>query len=73
MECDPDKIEFRRRTRYLDERADSIDQALEMIRRWTEAGEARSVGLLGNAGEVVPELLRRGVRPDMRHRPDLRA
>ena len=65
VECDPDKIEFRRRTRYLDERADTLDQALEMIGAWTAAGEAKSVGLLGNAGELVPELLRRGIKPDL--------
>src|SRR5690625_4847234 len=65
IECDPEKIEFRRRTRYVDERADTLDEALEMIRHWTEAGEAKSVGLLGNAGEIVPELLRRGVKPDL--------
>ena len=65
IECNPDSIEFRLRTRYLDERADTLDQALAMIGGWTEAGEARSVGLLGNAAEILPELVRRGVRPDM--------
>ena len=65
IECDPDRIDFRLRTKYLDEKTDSLDEALEMIGRWTGAGEAKSVGLLGNAGEIVPELLRRGVRPDI--------
>ncbi|MEM7743571.1 MAG: urocanate hydratase [Pseudomonadota bacterium] len=65
VECNPDSIDFRLRTRYLDERADDLDTALEMIDRWTKAGEAKSVGLLGNAAEVFPELLRRGVKPDM--------
>ncbi|MGF1551882.1 MAG: urocanate hydratase [Paracoccaceae bacterium] len=65
VECDPDRIDFRRRTGYLDERADSLDDALAMIARWSEAGEARSVGLLGNAAEIFPELRRRGVRPDI--------
>ncbi|MEO1200081.1 MAG: urocanate hydratase [Pseudomonadota bacterium] len=65
VECDPDRVDFRLRTRYLDERADDLDTALEMITRWTKAGEAKSVGLLGNAAEIFPELLRRGVRPDM--------
>lgn len=65
VECDPDRIDFRLRTRYVDERADTIDEALEMIERWTKAGEAKSVGLLGNAAEVFPELMRRGVRPDI--------
>ncbi|HSF95453.1 MAG TPA: urocanate hydratase [Thermohalobaculum sp.] len=65
VECDPDRIDFRLRTKYVDEKTDSLDEALAMIGRWTKAGEAKSVGLLGNAGEVVPELLRRGVRPDI--------
>jgi len=65
VECDPDRIEFRRRTRYVDEKTESLDEALEMIARWTEAGEAKSVGLLGNAADVVPEIARRGVRPDI--------
>jgi len=65
VECDPDRIDFRLRTRYVDERADSVDEALDMIERWTKAGEAKSVGLLGNAADVFPELLRRGVHPDI--------
>jgi urocanate hydratase len=65
IECDPQHIDFRIRTRYLDEKTESLDQALAMIERWTAAGEAKSVGLLGNACDVVPELLRRGVRPDL--------
>ena len=65
VECDPTRIDFRLRTRYVDERADNLDEALEMIDRWTKAGTAKSVGLLGNAAEVFPELLRRGVRPDL--------
>ena len=65
VECNPDSIDFRQRTRYLDEKTDSTDEALEMIRRWTEAGEAKSVGLLGNAAEIFPELVRRGVHPDI--------
>ncbi len=65
IECDPDRIDFRLRTRYLDEKTDSIDEALAIIDRWTKAGEAKSVGLLGNAAEIVPELFRRGVRPDI--------
>jgi urocanate hydratase len=65
VECNPDSIDFRIRTRYVDERADTLDEALEMIDRWTKAGEAKSVGLLGNAADVFPELFRRGIRPDM--------
>ena len=65
IECDPDRIAFRKRTGYVDESTDDLDTALAMIERWTAAGEARSVGLLGNAALIVPELLRRGVLPDM--------
>ena len=65
IECDPSRIDFRIRTKYLDEKATSIDEALAKIDAWTAAGEAKSVGLLGNAAEIVPELLKRGVRPDL--------
>ncbi|MFZ7094295.1 urocanate hydratase [Primorskyibacter sp. 2E233] len=65
VECNPDSIDFRLRTRYVDEKTDSLDEALAMIDRWTKAGEAKSVALLGNAADVFPELYRRGVRPDM--------
>ena len=65
VECNPDSLDFRLRTRYLDEKTDSLDEALGMIDRWTKAGEAKSVGLLGNAAEVFPGLVRRGVRPDL--------
>ncbi len=65
VECNPDSIDFRLRTKYLDERADTLDDALAMIEDWTKRGEAKSVGLLGNAAEIFPELVRRGVRPDI--------
>jgi urocanate hydratase len=65
VECNPDSIDFRLRTRYVDERTDSLDEALEMIGRWTGAGEAKSVALLGNAADIFPEIHRRGVRPDI--------
>ncbi|MEP0961734.1 MAG: urocanate hydratase [Roseobacter sp.] len=65
VECNPESIDFRLRTRYVDERADTLDDALEMIARWTAAGEAKSVGLLGNAADVFAEIAARGVRPDM--------
>ncbi|WLR99017.1 urocanate hydratase [Shinella sumterensis] len=65
VECNPDSIEFRLRTRYIDEKAETLDEALAMIDRWTKAGEAKSVGLLGNAAEILPEMVRRGIRPDM--------
>ncbi len=65
VECDTTRIDFRLRTRYLDERAETLDEALEKIERWTRAGEAKSVGLLGNAADIFPQLVRRGVRPDI--------
>ena len=65
VECNTESIDFRIRTRYVDERADTLDQALEMIERWTEAGEAKSVALLGNAADVFTELHQRGIRPDL--------
>lgn len=65
VECNSDSIDFRLRTRYVDERADTLDEALEMIARWTAAGEAKSVGLLGNAADVYAEMVTRGVRPDL--------
>ena len=65
VECNPDSIDFRLRTRYVDEKTDSLDEALAMIDRWTKAGEAKSVALLGNAADVFPELVKRGVRPDI--------
>ncbi|MCY3873915.1 MAG: urocanate hydratase [Rhodobacteraceae bacterium] len=65
VECDPDRIDFRLRTGFLDESAETLDEALEMIRVWGGKGQARSVGLLGNAAEVLPEIARRKVRPDI--------
>ncbi|MFC4724965.1 urocanate hydratase [Glycocaulis abyssi] len=69
VECDETRIDFRIRTRYLDEKAHDLDEALEKIARWTAAGEAKSVGLLGNAADIFPELVRRmeagEIRPDI--------
>ncbi len=65
VECDPERIEMRLRTRYLDEKANTLDEALEKIAAWTTAGDAKSVGLLGNAADIFPELVKRGVRPDI--------
>ncbi len=69
VECNPDSIDVRLRTRYLDEKTESLDEALAMIDRWTKAGAAKSVGLLGNAADVLPGLFQRmqdgGLRPDM--------
>jgi urocanate hydratase len=64
IECRQTSIDFRLRTRYVDEQATDIDDALARIAKYTAAGEAKSIALLGNAAEVLPELVRRGVRPD---------
>ncbi|MEL7348718.1 MAG: urocanate hydratase [Pseudomonadota bacterium] len=65
VECDETRADFRLRTRYVDEKTDDLDEALAMIAAWTAAGEAKSVALIGNAADVFPELVRRGVKPDM--------
>jgi urocanate hydratase len=65
VEVDPVRIERRIETRYLDEAADSVDDALARIRSAASEGRALSVGLLGNAAEVVPELARRGEHFDL--------
>ena len=64
IECRPERIQKRLDTRYLDVRADSLDHALEIVGRSTRDRTPVSVGLLGNAAEVLPELLARGVHPD---------
>src|SRR5687767_1322888 len=69
IECQQDRIEFRLRTCYLDEQASDLDDALARIARYAKDGVARSIGLLGNAADVVPEIARRaaqgGARPDL--------
>jgi len=65
VECRPSSIEFRLRTGYVDVQAKDLDDALAIIERSTKERKVVSVALLGNAGEVLPELLRRGVRPDI--------
>jgi urocanate hydratase len=65
VECQQSRIDFRLKTRYLDEQARDLDDALARIAQHTQAGRAVSVGLLGNAAEVLPEMVRRGVRPDL--------
>jgi urocanate hydratase len=69
VECDETRIDFRIRTRYLDAKAQTLDEALALIDDWTSKGEAKSVGLVGNAADVFPELYKRmqagGHRPDI--------
>lgn len=64
IECRPERIAKRLQTRYLDVQAKTLDEALEMLERSKRDGRPVSIGLLGNACEVLPELLRRGVKPD---------
>ena len=64
IECRQSSIDMRLRTRYVDEQATDLDDALARIAKYTAAGEARSIALLGNAAEILPELVKRGVRPD---------
>ncbi len=64
IECQSDRIDMRLETGYLDTRAETLDEALAIIDKAVAGKEAVSVGLLGNAAEILPELVRRGVRPD---------
>ncbi|GAA0213460.1 urocanate hydratase [Kangiella japonica] len=65
VECDETRIDFRMRTGYVDKKATSIDEALEMLQEALDNGEAISIGLLGNAADIFPELQKRGVKPDL--------
>ena len=69
IECQQSSIDFRLRTRYVDKQARDIDEAFAMIRQHTAAKEAVSIALLGNAAEVLPELVKRAragqIRPDL--------
>jgi urocanate hydratase len=65
VEVDPSRIERRLATRYVDERTDSLDEALRRIERYKAEGTARSIALEGNAADALPELARRGIVPDV--------
>ncbi|MDR3684817.1 MAG: urocanate hydratase, partial [Geothrix sp.] len=65
VEVDPSRIQKRIDTRYLDEWTDNLDTALALVRQYVDAREARSIGLLGNAAEVLPEILKRGYGPQL--------
>jgi urocanate hydratase len=69
VECQQSRIDFRLKTRYLDEQAADLDDALARIARYRAQKKAVSIGLLGNAADVMPELVRRaqagGIRPDL--------
>ncbi len=65
VEVDPARIERRLETRYLDRATDDLDEALELALAARERGAALSVGLVGNCADVVPEISRRGIAPDL--------
>jgi urocanate hydratase len=65
VEVDPERIERRLKTRYLDSAVETLDAALALVDAARRRGEARSIGLLGNAADVYPELARRGLVPDV--------
>jgi urocanate hydratase len=65
IEVDPARIEKRLKTRYVDERIDDLDRALAAIEESAARGEPRSIAMCANAAEVFPELVRRGVTPDL--------
>ncbi len=65
IECQPSRIEMRLRTGYLDKQANSIDEAMAMIEQAKLDGKPVSVGLLGNAAEILPDMFARGIRPDL--------
>ncbi len=65
VECDSNRIDFRLRTKYLDKRAETLDEALDILERAKNDNQVVSVGLLGNAAEVVPDLVKRRIRPDL--------
>ena len=65
IECQPSRIEMRLRTRYLDVAADTLDEALALLNQSIKDKNPQSIGLLGNAADILPELIRRGVRPDL--------
>src|SRR3990167_8300973 len=65
VECDPARIAKRLETCYLDKQCDSLDEALKIIHEYTAQKKTVSIGLLGNAANIFPELVKRGIKPDM--------
>jgi len=65
VECQPSRIEMRLRTRYLDKQARTLDEALAMIEASHKEGKPVSVGLLGNAADIFPEIVKRDIKPDV--------
>ena len=65
VECDETRIDFRLRTGYVDAKAKTLDEAMAFIEKANAEGKALSIGLLGNAADIFPEIYARGIRPDM--------
>jgi len=65
VECDTTRIDFRLRTRYLDEKAETLDEALKILEKAKTENRSVSVGLCGNAADIFPELVKREIRPDL--------
>jgi urocanate hydratase len=64
IECQQSRIDMRLRTKYVDEQAHDLDDALERLKKYTSEGKAVSIALLGNAAEILPEMVKRGIKPD---------
>ena len=64
IECQQSRIDMRLRTKYVDEQATDLDDALARIEKYTKEGKAISIALLGNAAEILPQMVKRGVKPD---------
>ncbi|SDD90987.1 MULTISPECIES: urocanate hydratase [Kordiimonas] len=64
IECQESRIDYRLKTGYLDTRADTVEEALQIIEKSHAEGKAISVGVLGNAAEILPEMVKKGIRPD---------
>ena len=65
VECDESRADFRLKTKYVDQKTRSLDEALAMISEWTKLGEAKSVALIANAAEVFTEILNKDLKPDI--------
>lgn len=65
IECQRSRIEFRQRTRYVDVMAETLDEAMALLEQSFKDKKALSIGLLGNAADLLPEMVKRGVRPDL--------
>ncbi|MAC46218.1 MAG: urocanate hydratase [Oceanospirillum sp.] len=65
VECDESRIDYRLRTGYVDKKATSLDEAMQMLQESLDSGQPTSIGLLANAADIFPELVKRGITPDV--------